>query len=161
MEVQVMHAAFKPHHFLDFLYEMAENGGVFETANPFGHVMGKYGNLLAAGKIDSVTFTSGADDPCIPCRNLVDGICMDVFSKEEAELYGFARKYDNSMKLDTDIARALPKVFSFETERSIDQVYKILKEMLTPEIILLNWPRPNRVELTYKGLEMAILARNK
>ena len=156
-----MHATFKPHHFLDFLYEMAENGGTFETVHPYGHIMGYYGNLLSAGKIDSVTFTTAADDPCKPCKNLVDGICMDVFSKEEAELYGFARKYDNSMKLDTDIERALPEVFAFETERNIDQIYGMLKEKLTPEIILLNWLRPNRVELTFQGLEMAINARNK
>ena len=156
-----MHATFKPHHFLDFLYEMAENGGTFETEHPYGHIMGYYGNLLSAGKIDSVTFTTAADDPCKPCKNLVDGICMDVFSKAEAELYGFARKYDNSMKLDTDIERALPDVFAFETERNIDHIYGMLKEKLTPEIILLNWPRPNRVELTFKGLEMAINARNK
>ena len=154
-----MHATFKPHHFLDFLYEMAENDGTFETEHPYGHIMGYYGNLLSAGKIDSVTFTTAADDPCKPCKNLVDGICMDVFSKEEAELYGFARKYDNSMKLDTDIERAFPEAFSFEKERSIDQVYALLKEKLTPQIILLNWPRENRVELTYHGLEMAITAR--
>ena len=156
-----MHATFKPHHFLDFLYEMAENGGSFETEHPYGHIMGYYGNLLSAGKIDSVTFTTAADDPCKPCKNLVDGICRDVFPPEEAALYGFERKYDNSMKLDTDIERALPEVFSFETERNIDQIYGMLKEKLTPEIILLNWPRPNRVELTFQGLEMAILARNK
>ena len=155
-----MHATFKPHHFLDFLYEMAENGGTFETEHPYGHIMGYYGNLLSAGKIDSVTFTTAADDPCKPCKNLVDGICMDVFSREEAELYGFARKYDNSMKLDTDIERALPEVFSFEKERSIDEVYALLQEKLTPDIILLNWPRENRVELTYHGLKMAITARN-
>ena len=156
-----MHATFKPHHFLDFLYEMAENGGVFETEHPYGHIMGYYGNLLSAGKIDTVTFTTAADDPCRPCRNLVDGICMDVFSKEEAELYGFARKYDNSMKLDTDIERALPEVFAFDKVLSIDTVYALLKEKLTPGVILLNWPRPNRVELTYKGLQMAIQARNR
>ena len=155
-----MHATFKPHHFLDFLYEMAENGGTFETEHPYGHIMGYYGNLLSAGTIDSVTFTTAADDPCKPCKNLVDGICMDVFSREEAELYGFARKYDNSMKLDTDIERALPEVFSFEKERSIDEVYALLQEKLTPDIILLNWPRENRVELTYHGLKMAITARN-
>ena len=156
-----MHATFKPHHFLDFLYEMAENGGVFETEHPYGHIMGYYGNLLSAGKIDTVTFTTAADDPCRPCRNLVDGICMDVFSREEAELYGFARKYDNSMKLDTDIERALPEVFAFDKVLSIDTVYALLKEKLTPDVILLNWPRPNRVELTYKGLQMAIQARNR
>lgn len=156
-----MHATFKPHHFLDYLYEMAENGGMFETEHPYGHIMGYYGNLLSAGKIDTVTFTTAADDPCQPCKNLVDGICMDVFSKEEAELYGFARKYDNSMKLDTDIERALPDVFAFDKVLSIDEVYALLKDKLTPEIILLNWPRPNRVELTYKGLQMAIQARNE
>lgn len=156
-----MHATFKPHHFLDFLYEIAENGGVFETEHPYGHIMGYYGNLLSTGQIDTVTFTTAADDPCMPCKNLLNGICMDVFSKEEAELYGFARKFDNSMKLDTDIERALPCVFSFDCKRSIDDVYALLKEKLTQDIILLNWPRENRVELTYRGLDMAIKAREK
>ena len=74
-----MHATFKPHHFLDFLYEMAENNGVFELFSPYGHVMGHYGNLLAAGKIDTVSFTAGADDPCKPCQKLREGICTDIF----------------------------------------------------------------------------------
>ena len=155
-----MHATFKPHHFLDFLYEMAENGGTFGTENPFGHVMGKYGNLLSAGKIGRVTFTSGADDPCGPCRNLVDGLCTDTFSPEAAAANGYQRKYDYNMKLDLDLVAALPCVFSLGQERSIDEVYALLREKLTPEIILLNWPRQDRVELTYRGLGMAIQARN-
>ena len=30
---------------------------------------------------------------------------------------------------------------------------------MTPEIILLNWDRENRVELTFRGIAMAIQAR--
>ena len=156
-----MHATFKPHHFLDFLYEMAENGGVFKTEHPYGHIMGYYGNLLSAGKIDTVTFTTAADDPCRPCKNLVDGICMDEFTTPEAISFnkGFTRKYDYNMKMDTDLVAALPSVFSLGQERSIDELYYMLLEKLTPEIILLNWDRENRVELTFKGIEMAIQTR--
>ena len=157
----MMHATFKPHHFLDFIYEMAENGGTFDTYSPYGHIMGYYGNLLSAGKIDTVSFTSGADDPCKPCRNLKDGICMDVFSPEAAKLNGFDRKYDYNMKLDLTFEGVLPDIFSFDQERSIDDVYSMLKENLTPEIILMNWPREDRVALTYRGLDMAIQARNQ
>ena len=156
-----MHATFKPHHFLDFIYEMAENNGVFDTYSPYGHVMGYYGNLLSAGKIDTVSFTSGADDACKPCKKLADGICTDVFSAEVAARYGVDRKYDYNMKLDLAFAAALPEIFSFDTERSIDEVYAMLRDKLTPEIILLNWPRDNRVELTLTGLDMAIRARAK
>ena len=155
-----MHAVFKPHHFLDFLHEMAENGGTFDTNSPYGHVMGYYGNLLAAGGIDTVTFTTGADDACRPCRKLADGICTDVFPQAVAERYGVERKYDYNMKLDLAFVQALPCVFTCGTEQSINTVYTLLTEKLTPEIILLNWPRDNRVELTLKGLAMAIRARN-
>ena len=155
-----MHATFKPHHFLDFLYEMAENNGVFETFSPYGHVMGHYGNLLSAGKIDTVSFTAGADDPCKPCQKLKEGICTDIFPAAVAAQYGIERKYDYNRKLDLSFEAALPDIFSFDQERNIDEVYVQLKEKLTPEIILLNWPRENRVELTLRGLEMAIQARN-
>lgn len=156
-----MHAKFKPHHFLDFIYEMAENGGVFDTYSPYGHVMGYYGNLLSAGKIDLVSFTTGADDACAPCKNLADGICQDTLAPQDTARHGFVRKYDYNMKLDTDLIAALPEIFTPGKERNIDEVYARLSQKLTPEIILLNWERPNRVELTLKGLEMAITARKK
>ena len=155
-----MHAVFKPHHFLDFLYEMAENGGYFDTYSPYGHVMGYYGNLLSDGKIDTIAFTTGADDACRPCRKLADGICTDVFPTAVADRYGTARKYDYNMKLDLALVQALPCVFTCEQEQDIDTVYAMLQEKLTPEIILLNWPRDNRVELTLRGLAMAIKARD-
>ncbi|MBR6772919.1 MAG: hypothetical protein IKM29_05990 [Clostridia bacterium] len=45
--------------------------------------------------------------------------------------------------------------------RDIDEVYALLSQKLTPELILLNRERPNRPELTLKGLETAIAARKK
>ena len=157
----IMKSVFKPHHFMDFLHEMAENNGTFDTFSPYGHVMGYYGNCLSAGEIDTVVFTCGADDACKPCRKLVDGICTDVFDAATAARYQCDRKYDYNRGLDLAFEQALPEIFSFDTERSIDDVYAQLKELLTPEIIQLNWPRENRVELTMKGLEMAMRAREK
>ena len=156
-----MHAKFKPHHFLDFIYEMAENGSVFDTYSPYGHIMGYYGNLLSAGKIDTVSFTTGADDACAPCKNLADGICQDTLASADTARHGFTRKYDYNMKLDLDFIAALPEIFTPDREISIDRVYATLKEKLTPEIILLNWEREKRVELTLKGLDMAIEARKE
>lgn len=155
-----MHAVFKPHHFLDFLYEIAENQGVFSEESPSGHAMGYYGNLLSAGKIDTVAFTPDADSPCYPCQKLKDGICTDMFSAEVAAQYGTDRKYVYNRRLDMMFHEALPDIFVFDEERSIDEVYALLSEQLTAEIILLNWPRDNRVELTLRGLAMAISARN-
>ncbi len=156
-----MHAFFKPHHFLDYLHEIAENNGSFYPVSPSGNAWGTYGNLLSSGKIDTVTFTSGADDPCGPCQKLKDGICTDIFSDEVAALYGVDHKYDYNMRMDLAFIEILPEVFSPNTERSIDDVYALLKDMLTPEIILMNWPRKNRVEMTLRGLEMAIQARKE
>ena len=154
-----MHAFFKPHHFLDYLYEIAENNGSFYPVSPSGNAWGTYGNLLSSGNIDTVTFTSGADDPCGPCQKLKDGICTDIFTDEIAALYGVGHKYDYNMRIDLAFIERLPEVFSLDTERSIDEVYALLKEKLTPSIILMNWPRKNRLEMTLKGLDMAIQAR--
>ena len=154
-----MHAVFKPHHFLDFLYEIAENNGVFSEESPTGHAMGYYGNLLSAGKIDTVAFTPDADSPCYPCKKLRDGICTDVFSEAVAAQYGTDRKYVYNRRLDMTFHEVLPEIFVFDEERSIDEVYALLSEKLTSEIILLNWPRDNRVQLTFRGLAMAIDAR--
>ena len=83
-EVSAMHAAIKPHHFLDYMYEMAAYNGVFDTVMANGSDYSKYGALIAAGKINTVTFTTGADDPCGHCKNLLDGICQDRFVTPEA-----------------------------------------------------------------------------
>ena len=156
-----MHATIKPHHFLDYMYEMAAYNGEFNPIMANGSDYGYYGTLIAAGKIDTVTFTSGADDPCQYCRNLTDGICRDEFTTPEAIAFnkGYTRKYDYNLKMDTDLVEALPVAFSLGQERSIDEIYAMLQEKLTPEIILLNWDRENRVELTFKGIEMAIQTR--
>ena len=155
----MMHATFKPHHFLDFLYEIAENNGVFSEESPSGHLMGYYGNLLAAGKIDTVTFSSGADDSCKPCRKLKDGICTDRFDAATTARYGTDSKYEYNKSVDLLFAQTLPDIFSFDREQNIDDVYAYLQEHLTPEIILQNWPRDRRAELTMQGLAMAMEAR--
>jgi len=58
-----MHASIKTHHLLDFMYEMTAFHGKFETVTPNGSNYGYCGSLIAAGKIDIVNFTAGADDP--------------------------------------------------------------------------------------------------
>ena len=156
-----MHITVKPHHLLDYLAELVEFNGVFPPAPHSGSDYFRIGNLLADGEIDAVTFTKDADDPCGPCKKLVDGICTDAFTTPEAIAFneGFTRKYDYNMKMDTDLEQALPCVFACGQERSIDEVFALLTEKLTPEIILLTWKKKNRVENTYKGLDMAIQAR--
>lgn len=158
-----MHATIKPHHFLDYMYEMAAYDGKFDPVMANGASYGYYGTLIAAGSIDTVTFTTGADDPCQKCRNLEDGICQDRFIAPEviAANRGYTRKYDYNLKMDMDLIAALPSVFSPDQARSIDEIYALLQEKLTPEIILLNWDREDRVKLTFRGIEMAIQTRKK
>ena len=158
-----MHITVKPHHFLDYMYEMAAYNGQINPVMASGSNYGYIGTLIAAGKIDSVSFTTGADDPCQNCCKLVDGICTDEFITPEAVAFnkGFTRKYDYNMKMDTDLVAALPEVFALGQERNIDEVFALMQEKLTPEIILLNWDRENRVELTFRGIEMAIEARKR
>ena len=72
---------------------VAFHGG-FNTVTQSGSNYGYYGLLIAAGKIDTVTFTLGADDPCHNCRLLKDEICQDQFTTPESIAHnkGFARK---------------------------------------------------------------------
>ena len=154
-----MHATLKPHHFMDLICDIAEFGGVYENGNPYGNLVPVYGSLLAKGGLDSVTFTAGVDDICVPCNKLENGICSIVFSEEVAKMYGVERQYEYNLGLDNSFARALPEVFGFGVEHSIEEIFETLKEKLTDEIILLNWPRENRIDLTYRGLDMVINAR--
>jgi len=158
-----MEALFKPHHFLDLLYELAENNSQFDTFSPTGQQMGYYGNCLAAGEIDTVVFTTGADGPCAPCQKLADGICTDTFTTPEAIAFnrGFTRKYDYNLKMDTDLIGALPQVFTPGQAQPMDGVLAQLREQLTPEMILMTWYRKDRVAMTFRGLEMAIQARKR
>ena len=154
-----MHATLKPHHFMDLICDIAEFGGVYTSDNPYGNLVPVYGTLLANGKLDSVTFTAGVDDICVPCHKLENGICTIVFSDEVAKNYGTDRQCEYNLGLDNSFARALPEVFGFGVEHSIEEIFETLKEKLTDEIILLNWPRENRIHLTYRGLDMVINAR--
>lgn len=154
-----MHAKLKPHHFMDLICGIAENDGVFKHESPYGNLVHVYGNLLAEGKLDSITFTPDVDDICIPCNKLENGICTIVFSDEVAKRYGVERQYEYNLGLDNGFANALPEVFGFGVERSIDDIYVILKENLTDDLISINWPKQNRIDFTYRGLEMAIKAR--
>lgn len=158
-----MHATIKPHHFLDYMYEMAAYNGKVNPIMANGSDYGYYGTLIAAGKIDTISFTTGADDPCQHCTKLIDGLCTDEFTTPESISFnkGFTRKYDYNMKMDTDLVAALPEVFALDQPHSIDEIYAMLQQKLTPEIILLNWERENRVELTFKGIEMAIQTRKR
>ena len=154
-----MHATLKPHHFMDLICDIAEFGGVYTSDNPYGNLVPVYGSLLAMGGLDSVTFTADVDDICVPCNKLENGICSIVFSEEVAKMYGVERQYEYNLGLDNSFAKALPEVFGFGVQRSIDEIFASLKEKLTDEIILLNWPRENRIDLTYRGLDIVINAR--
>ena len=69
-----MYITVKLHHFLVYMYEMAAYNGEINPVMANGSNYGYIGTLIAAGKIDTVSFTTGADDPCSNCRNLLDGI---------------------------------------------------------------------------------------
>ena len=45
-----MHITVKPHHFLDYIYEMAAFNGQFNPVTPSGSNYGYIGTLIAAGK---------------------------------------------------------------------------------------------------------------
>ena len=149
-----MHTLIKPHHFLDLLYEVDLYDGCFPGFHPYGHQMGRIGNLLVAGEVDTVIFTAKADDGCGPdCVKLKNGRCTDVFSPEEEEVYGYDSKLLYSYVMDTGLAEALPEVFVFGIERSLEYVLDELKCRLSQKLLDICWPRPDRMAHTERGIE--------
>ena len=146
----------KPHHLLDYLYDVAINNRHNEP-NPAGNANGKLCRDFMDGKFDKIIFTPFLDDICEPCKFLVENKCIQTFDDETTKNYGFRNKNDFNYQLDIKLNTALPDVFRFEVEQDIIDVLKKLKEKLSAEIInLYLWQRENRVKNTFIGIDKAI-----
>lgn len=147
----------KPHHFLDYLYDLAINNRHKED-NPWGNRNGELCRDFIDGKIDKIVFTPDVDDICKPCKKLKNQRdCTDFFDDETAKHYGFKYKKDFNYQLDLKLNAALPNVFKFDQEQDILDVLKQLKLYLTNSIInYYLWKRPERERNTFIGIDKAI-----
>lgn len=149
----------KPHHFLDFLYDLAVNERhigeeKFTTSN--NAILCR---LFLDGGIKKLKFTPFVDDICKPCKKLIDGKrCEDYFDDETTLYYGFRYKNDFNYQLDIKLNSALPDIFNFEKVQNTIDILNMLKNNLTAEIInLYLWNRPDRVKNTFIGIEKGII----
>jgi len=69
----------RPHHLLDIIAQYGA-GHPF-TPSPMGHAVHSVAESVIADPEQAAVFIAGADDICAPCRNLVDGRCIDVLSQ--------------------------------------------------------------------------------
>ena len=81
----------KPHHFLDIVRDYG--AGVEFQPHPYGHAVHVVAERVLADRQTMLELVLGIDDICEPCRNHVDGHCIDtttttgeVISKEEWNL---------------------------------------------------------------------------
>ena len=147
----------KPHHFLDYLYDLAINNR-HEEPNPNGNANGELCCAFMDGKLRRISFTPFVDDICRPCNQLdAKNKCIQFFDDETTKAYGTRYKQDFNYQLDIKLNKALPDIFIFDKEQAIIDVLEMIKSKLTSEIISLYlWQRPDRVKNTFIGIEKAI-----
>ena len=147
----------KPHHFLDFLYDLATNNR-HDEPNPTGNANGELCRAFMDGNFSKITFTPLVDDICRPCNQLDKAQrCIQPFDDETTQYYGFRYKQDFNYNLDIKFNEVLPDIFIFDKEQNMIDVLKALQESLTNEIInLYLWKRPEREKNTFLGIKKAI-----
>ena len=161
MELEILKKGYlliKPHHLLDYLYDLAINYTHEGEVNNYGSNNGVLCLAFIKGLTFKVKFTPYVDDICAPCKNLIDGNrCVDFFDDETTKNYGFRYKNDFNYQLDIKLNKALPDLFNFnEIQNMVDVLFR-MKETLTEEIVdLYLWKRPDRYKNTYLGINKAI-----
>lgn len=146
----------KPHHFLDFLYDLAINNR-HDEENPNGNRNGELCRDFMDGKLTKIIFTPFVDDICAPCNQLKENRCIQSFDDETTKNYGFRFKNDFNYDLDLKLNKALPDIFMFDKVQDTINVLTLLNEKLSDEIInLYLWKREERVKNTFIGINKAI-----
>lgn len=148
----------KPHHLLDYLYDLAVDFDHEHEVNYTGSNNGILCIAFCKGQIRKIKFTPFVDDICKPCKNLLnDKKCSDTFDEATTKAYGTISKHEFNYQLDMKLNAALPKLFQFdEVKNTIDVLYE-LQKYLTEEIVdLYLWKRPSRYKNTLKGIAKAI-----
>ena len=146
----------KPHHFLDFLYDLAINNR-HDEENPNGNRNGELCRDFMDGKLTKIIFTPFVDDICAPCNQLKENRCIQSFDDETTKNYGFRFKNDFNYDLDLKLNKALPDIFVFDKVQDTINVLTLLNEKLTDEIInLYLWKREERAKNTFIGINRAI-----
>ena len=145
----------KPHHFLDYLYDLGIDYRHEGEGNPNGNKNAELCQDFIDGKVDKIKFTPFVDDICRPCKKLADGKrCVDYFDDETTLNYGFRYKNDFNYQLDIKLNEALPDVFDFDRVWDTFELLSELEKKLTKEIIeLYKWQREARVEKTFYGIK--------
>ena len=156
MTIDHTYTLIKPHHFLDYLYEIALHDEM-EDSGITGSNNASLFKVFSSGKLTRIKFTPFVDEICRPCKLIISGKCQDFFDEATTIRYGTNSKNEFNYKLDIKLNKALPNVFQFDTPQDMKDVLLLLKENLTNEIIgYYLWERPNRNELTFVGIDKAL-----
>ena len=158
MLIDTEYTLLKPHHFLDWLYDLAVNFDHEHEVNYYGSNNGILCIAFSKGEMKKIKFTPYVDDICKPCKNLInEKRCSDTFDEETTKAYGTSSKHEFNYNLDMKLNAALPKIFQFEEAKNTIEILRELEKHLTQEIIdLYLWKRPDRYKLTLKGIAKAI-----
>ena len=147
----------KPHHFLDYLYELGIGYRHEDEENVYGSNNARLCCVFSDGNMKRIKFTPFVDDICRPCKKLADGKrCVDYFDDETTLFYGFRYKNDFNYQLDMKLNEALPEIFDFDKVWDTADLLSELEKRLTSDIIgLYKWQRPERAKKTFEGIKKA------
>ena len=144
----------KPHHFLDYLYELGIGYRHEDEVNVYGSNNAELCRKFSDGEMRAIKFTPFVDDICRPCKKLENGErCTDLFDDETTKLYGVRNKQDFNYRLDIKLNEALPEIFDFDRVWDMSELLYELEKNLTEDIIgLYKWQRPERTVKTFEGI---------
>ena len=145
----------KPHHFLDYLYDLGIGYRHEDEENVYGSKNAELCRAFSDGKMKNIKFTPFVDDICRPCKKLIGGKrCSDCFDDETARFYGTRYKQEFNFRLDMKLNEALPYIFCFDKVWDMSDLLSELEKNLTKEIIgLYKWQRPERAVKTFEGIK--------
>ncbi|MCQ3035311.1 MAG: hypothetical protein MJ248_03750 [Bacilli bacterium] len=152
----------KPHHLLDYLYDLAIDYDHEGEVNVYGSYNGVLCQAFFQGLIKRIKFTPYIDDICKPCKNIVNGRCIDTFDDTTTKLYGQRYKNEFNYELDIKLNSALPNLFKFNEAQNMLDILKEMQKVITEDIVnLYLWKRPDRYKKTLEGIAKAIEIYNE
>ncbi|HUU27493.1 MAG TPA: DUF1284 domain-containing protein [archaeon] len=122
----------KPHHFLDIIRDFG--AGVEHEPHPYGHAVHRVARILREDPDTLLQLTASHDSVCEPCRNLVNGHCLDTtdttgqeISKESYNLMIDRRYFERLGLKEGDRLTALE--FCRLTLKRLGDIYSIYQEV--------------------------------
>ncbi|MFA6047798.1 MAG: DUF1284 domain-containing protein [Parcubacteria group bacterium] len=146
----------KPHHFLDIIKLYGSGLEEFIPDKEYSHDFWKVGNDILRNPNIEMELTLGADDICVPCKFIKNGLCSDMTDIDSGEI--------SKDEWNKTIDRRLLEMLGLNEGDKITAIEycNLASRIITREKILKVWKEKpveiteKRVDLLLKGIEKYI-----